>query len=156
MSDQNIENSTSNQRRGGFQKGVSGNPAGKPRGTKSRANQLIDKLFSANPEDLEAIVRATVKAARGAEPWAVEAILKRCWIPPKGRLLKFPLPPIKTLEHVAAAQSGLLQAVANGQITSAESVELSAVVERIGKALADSQVEERIARLEKLAERGGR
>jgi len=34
----------------------------KPKGTKSRATQLMDKLFSKNPQDLKDIVAATIKA----------------------------------------------------------------------------------------------
>jgi len=87
MNDLPIEKAITNQRRCGFQKGISGNPARKPKGTKSRANQLMDKLFSKNPDDLQKIVDVTIAAARRAEPWAVEAILKRLWIPAKDRLV---------------------------------------------------------------------
>jgi len=134
--------------------GQSGNIKGKPRGIKSRANQLMDKLFSRNPQDLQDIVSKTIALAKAGEGWAAQAILSRLWPVPKGALMQFPLPPIKTAADVAAAQEGLLQAVANGQITAGAAVELSGIVTALGKALESSELESRILKLEALAQRG--
>lgn len=151
MNEQIPEITVSKQRRGGFQKGISGNPSGKPRGTRSRANALMDRMFSKNPEDLQIVVAKTLSLAKAGEGWAVQAILSRLWPVPKGALMSFPLPPIKSAADVAAAQEGLLQAVANAKIPASVAVELSGIVERLGKALADTEIEARLAKLEKLA-----
>jgi hypothetical protein len=111
----------------------------------------MDKLFSSDTKRLKAIVDATLEAAEAKKPWAVLAILNRLWPIPKGSLMSFPLPPIKSVADVAAAQEGLLQAVANGQITAGIAVELSGIVERLGKALADSEITKRLEALEKIA-----
>jgi Family of unknown function (DUF5681) len=60
-----------------FKSGVSGNPAGKPRGTKSKSTQLMNAPFGKNPQDLRNIVSKTIECAKAGKPWAAELILAR-------------------------------------------------------------------------------
>jgi len=50
---------------GRFQKGMSGNPSGKPKGARARVTQLAEKLLD---DDRDAIVRAVIAAAKGGDP----------------------------------------------------------------------------------------
>jgi hypothetical protein len=52
---------------GRFQKGMSGNPNGKPKGVRARVTQLAEKLLE---DDRDAIVRAVIAAAKAARPCA--------------------------------------------------------------------------------------
>jgi len=124
-----------------FQKG---NP-GRRKGSKHKITVLAEKLLAKDAKD---IVVAVIKAAKNSDPTAMKLCIERICQPRKGALVSFPMMPVKTLEDVAAAQSGLLEAVGQSLLTPAESVELSTVIERLGKALEASDLSARIARLE--------
>ncbi len=47
-----------------WKRGVSGNPKGKPRGTKSKSTQLVERLVTGN----KAIIDVTVREAKAGEP----------------------------------------------------------------------------------------
>ena len=47
-----------------WKRGVSGNPKGKPRGTKSKSTQLVERLVTGN----KAILDVTVREAKAGEP----------------------------------------------------------------------------------------
>jgi Family of unknown function (DUF5681) len=49
---------------GRFQKGMSGNPIGKPKGARARVTQLAGKLLE---DDLDDIVRAVIAAAKNGD-----------------------------------------------------------------------------------------
>jgi len=53
------ENATKKQR--GFQKGKSGNPAGKPKGVRNRATLMAEKLMQ---DDAEDVIRAVTEKAK--------------------------------------------------------------------------------------------
>jgi hypothetical protein len=53
---------------GRFQKGMSGNPSGKPKGARARVTQLAEKLLD---DDRDAIVRTVIAAAKGGDPTAM-------------------------------------------------------------------------------------
>ena len=46
-----------------------GNP-GKPRGTKSKNTQLVERLVTSNPADVKAIIDVVVAEAKNGEAWA--------------------------------------------------------------------------------------
>lgn len=56
-----------------YQKGVSGNPAGKPKGA-NKTQQLRARLMTAVPE----ILAALVEQAKAGDPTAARLILERC------------------------------------------------------------------------------
>jgi hypothetical protein len=59
---------------GRFQKGLSGNPNGKPKGARARVTQLAEKLLD---DDRDAIVRAVIAAAKGGDPTAMRLCIER-------------------------------------------------------------------------------
>jgi hypothetical protein len=149
MNDRSIDKPASIQpRRHGFQPGKSGNPAGKPRGTKSRNTQLVERLVTGNPADVKAIIDVTVREAKAGEPWAAQEILKRIWPVPRGRLLKFPLPPLETVSDVSAAIGAVTQACANGLLTVDEASALADILERHAAILKADAIERRLRALE--------
>jgi Family of unknown function (DUF5681) len=148
MSDTSQEIAVTKQFGHRFQPGQSGNPKGKPKGTRSRANQLMDRLFSKNPEDLQTIVDNTIKLAKMGEPWAVESILRRMWIPARERMVTFPMVSIKTQADVAAALDRILEVTSQGLITPGEATALAAVIEKLGKSLELSEMDRRLTALE--------
>jgi hypothetical protein len=149
MNNQIIEKSTDIQpRRQGFQPGKSGNPKGKPRGTKSKSTQLMDAMFGKNPADLRAIVAKTVEAAKAGKPWAVELILARLWPVPKGRIVTFEMDDIVSVADIGRAFSGLWAATSKGFLTPDEAVQLGALLKDHAAALESSEIERRLRDLE--------
>ncbi len=152
MNDIPREKSLVEQRRSGFQPGVSGNPAGRPRknttspGIKSMT--AVERLLA---KGVVPVAETVLRLAKEGDMAAAKLVLDRVAPPRKGRLTLFNMPEIKSLADLAAAHNGLLSAVSKGLISSAESVELSAVLDKLGKALEASETEARLARLEKLS-----
>ena len=150
MNTTNPDISIAKQRGKPFTKGVSGNPAGKPPGTKSKGAAIIEALLQ-NPEDVKAIIDRTVALAKSGEGWATTLLLARLWPAPKSRRVTFPMREIKCLADISAAYNGLMQATGQGLLTPTEANELSSIIERMAGALDLSETERRLAALEKAA-----
>jgi Family of unknown function (DUF5681) len=153
MTDQTTEKSGQKQTIKGFQKGRSGNPAGKPKGTKSKSTQLIERIFKSDTKHLDEIIETTIKLAKAGEGWAVVALLDRVWPKPKPRhLVKFVMPMLESMDDATKAINGLLQAVSAGHLSISEANELSAIIERQASAIHSREVERRLEALEVAAQ----
>jgi len=124
-----------------------GNP-GKPRGTKSKNTQLVERLVTSNLADVKQIIDVVVAEAKAGEAWAAVEILKRIWPVPRGRLLKFPLPPLESVSDVSAAIGAVTQACANGLLTVDEAAALADILERHASILKADAIERRLKALE--------
>lgn len=60
-----------------FKKGVSGNPAGRPKGSKSQSILIRDKLIDALEKDAVEVVKAIVKKALDGDMTAAKIIMDR-------------------------------------------------------------------------------
>jgi hypothetical protein len=128
---------------GRFQLGQSGNPLGRPAG--SKATLLLADLIDGEGED---IVRALVTAAKSGDVSAGRALLDRLVPPRKDRPVAFALPALQTAADAAQAMAALTAAVANGALTPSEATELARLVEAFTKALEAADFETRLAALE--------
>ena len=133
-----------------FKAGQSGNPAGKPRGTRSKATVLLEAMLQ---ENAEAITEAVIQQARGGNLLAARIILERLIPPVRERPINVELPDVASTEGVAAAQSAILKAVATGEILPAEASTLSAIVETRRRSIETQELADRI---EKLEQRNGK
>src|SRR5579862_6795660 len=66
---------------GTFAKGVSGNPAGKPKGTRGHLARALDDLIAT---DALALLAKTVELGKDGDVAALRLILGRAWPMPKG------------------------------------------------------------------------
>ncbi|UQD95229.1 DUF5681 domain-containing protein [Bradyrhizobium japonicum] len=128
-----------------FPKGLSGNPAGKRPGTRHRATVLAEQLLSA---DLKAVVAKVVRKAKAGDMGAARLILDRVLPPRRGRPVRFPLPLLKTTGDVVAALEAVMAAMANGELSPAEAMEVSSVIELQRRAIETVEIEARLAQLE--------
>ena len=119
-----------------FKPGTSGNPAGKPAGTRSKSTQLLLVLMQ---DGAQKITQAVIEAAK--------IILARVMPPAKERPVCVDLPDTSTSEGVAAAQNAILQAVAAGDLLPGEASTLSAIVEAKRRAIETQERAERITQL---------
>jgi hypothetical protein len=101
MSNENNEVAKPKQ---GFQRGVSGNPAGHPKSTKTKSERLFDKLMNSKGTNLERILDRVMTMAEAGDGWAAKAIMDRVF-PARGRTIKLNLGgnPGEAVERVIAA-----------------------------------------------------
>jgi hypothetical protein len=140
-----LENSTPNQRRHGFQPGQSGNPAGKPKGTRHRATMLAEALFDGQAEQL---VQKAIEMALAGDPTAMRLALERLCPPRRERPVNVAMPKISVAADLIAAASALTGAAAAGEITPNEAAALSVLVGNVAKAVETAELAERLAKLE--------
>jgi hypothetical protein len=148
------ENSTAKQRRCGagrpFSPGQSGNPAGKPKGTRHRVTVLAEHLLDG---EAEALIRTVIEKAKQGDMTALRLCLDRIVPPRRDRPVNFVIPELKSAEDASKAMAAITTAVASGELTPAEAAELSRVIEGYVKAIEVNEIEQRIRALE---ERKGR
>lgn len=150
----NLDTTTQNKRRPGFQPGQSGNPAGRPKGNSSRAARLLQALSG---EDIDGILSAMVEEAKGGNVGAARLLIERIFPPAKERLLSLPgMPVITDAASVAEAQNWIVQSVALGELTPGEGNTLAAVIESRRRALETLELEQRIAAVEADQQKAGR
>ncbi len=128
-----------------FKPGTSGNPRGKPAGTRSKSTQLLLALMEG---DAANITKAVIEAAKSGDLMAAKIILDRLIPPAKERPISVDLPDTKTSEGVSAAQSAILQAVAGGDLLPGDASTLSAIVESKRRAIETQELADRITQLE--------
>lgn len=128
-----------------FKPGTSGNPAGKPRGTRHKATQAVMALLG---DEAEQITRVCIAAALGGDLVAVRLILERLCPPARERPLNIELPNVATVEGIAEAQGAVVEAVAAGDILPGEAATLSTILENRRKSLETLELEARIVALE--------
>jgi hypothetical protein len=128
-----------------FQKGESGNPAGRPHGARNRTTVLLENLFA---EDAEAIARKAIELAKAGETAALRMCLDRLVRARKDEPVVFDLPLLDTAADSVAAAARIVAAVADGDLTPSEAVDLAKVIDVYVGALATKGFEERLNKLE--------
>jgi hypothetical protein len=141
------ENTAGMQRGKPFQPGKSGNPAGKPKGTRNAATLALESLLDG---EAEALTRKAVELALAGDIAALRLCLDRILPPRKDRPVSFEMPMIDTAEDAKAASAALLAAVAAGSLTPSEAAEIGKLVDSYLRAIETTEV---LARLDKLEKR---
>lgn len=126
--------------------GQSGNPAGKPKGSRNHATRAVLALLEG---EAETITRVAIEAAKAGDLMAVRLVLDRLVPNAKERTVELPdMPDTSTSAGVSQAQQRILESVAAGAITPGEANTLAGVLEQRRKALETVELEQRIAALE--------
>jgi Family of unknown function (DUF5681) len=139
---------TENARRnhdGLWKPGQSGNPAGKPKGTRHRAT-LIAEQFIDNSGEL--LVKKCVEMALGGDAAAMRLVMERLCPPRRERPVSLAMPSIRSAADLIAAAAALADAAAAGEITPGEAASLSTLVANTAKAVETFELAERLTRLE--------
>jgi len=128
-----------------FEKGESGNPAGRPRGSRNRATLLMESLLA---DDAEAIGRKAIEMAKQGDMAAVRLCMDRLAPARKGEPVAFELPPLDKPADSVAAAAEIVAGVAAGKLTPSEGADLAKVVDVYVRAIATNAFDERLTKLE--------
>jgi hypothetical protein len=131
-----------------FQKGVSGNPRGKPHGTRNKATTMLLTLMVKGAKE---ITEAVITAAKKGDLIAARMVLDRLVPPAKERPVNIALPDTGTAQGCVEAQNAILQAVGEGNLLPGEGVALAGIVESRRRAIETLELEQRIVTLEEKA-----
>ena len=128
-----------------FEKGESGNPAGRPRGARNRATMLMQNLLA---DDAEAIWRKAIEMAIAGDLAAIRLCMDRLAPVRKDEPVAFELPPIEKPADIVAATASIVAAVAAGELTPSQAAEVSKVIDVHVRALESKGFDERLTKLE--------
>jgi len=130
-----------------FTPGVSGNPAGRPKGARNKSTLALETLLDGQAE---ALTQKAIDLALAGDMAALRLCLDRILPARKDRPVSIEMPTIDTAEDAKAASAALLAAVAAGSLTPSEAAEIGKLVDSHVKAIETTEV---LARLDKLEKR---
>jgi hypothetical protein len=128
-----------------FEPGQSGNPDGRPRGSRNKTTMAIEKLLQ---DEAETIVTKAIELAKSGDTALIKLCLSRLSPPRRDRHIPFMLPEMNTPADTLKAVAAITDAVAAGELTPGEAAHLSQLVANYAKALEVVDFEERVSRLE--------
>jgi len=125
-----------------FEKGRSGNPGGRRRGSRNKATLAAAALLAG---ESEALTRKAVEMALAGDPTAMRLCMERVLPPCRERSVKFSLPPIEaartgetcgpSAHDVSLAMNAVTAALARGEITPGEAERIAGVVDTFVRAI---------------------
>jgi Family of unknown function (DUF5681) len=128
-----------------FKKGQSGNPNGRPAGSRNKATIALDGLLE---KEGKAITAKAIELAKAGDLAAIRICMDRICPPRKDRPVKFALPKLEAASDAVAAASAIVEAVATGALTPSEAAELSRVVSVYATTLEAADFDARLRKLE--------
>ena len=120
--------------------------SGKPKGARHKVTQAVEALLDG---EAEALTRKAIEKALEGDMTAIRLCLDRIAPPRKDYPITFALPPIASPGDAVAALLAVISGVAEGEITPGEAEELSKLVDVYARTLLASDLEARVAHLEK-------
>jgi hypothetical protein len=128
-----------------FNSGRSGNPNGRPQGSRNKATLAIERLLDGQSE---ALTQKAVELALAGDMQALKLCLERICPPRKSRPIQIDLPMVETAADITAAQGAVIAAMANADITPDEANTIAGVLEAKRRSIETCELEGRIADLE--------
>ena len=116
-----------------FKKGKSGNPSGRPKGSRNlatvRADELFEQMLFGEDKKADAIIAKTISMAEEGDTACIRLCLDRIAPPRKDRPVCFTLPEMREPQDALNASMAIVSGVASGELTPSEASELAKVVE---------------------------
>ena len=119
--------------------------AGRPKGARNKATQAVLALLEGEGE---ALTRKAIEMALAGDGAALRLCLDRIAPPRKDNPVSFPLPPMKTAHDAAQAAGAVLEAVALGELTPIEAMQIMGLVDCFRRTLEVTELEARVVALE--------
>jgi hypothetical protein len=128
-----------------FAKGRSGNPRGRPAGSRNKTTTAAARLLEG---ESEALTRKAVELALAGDPSAMRLCLERILPACRERTVEFALPPIESAADIAPAMKAVTAALAGGTITPGEAEAIARIVDTFVRAIETSDFERRLKLVE--------
>jgi hypothetical protein len=132
-----------------FQKGRSGNPNGRPKGSRNRTTLACEALLE---EEAGSLTRKAIELAKNGDTIALRLCLDRIYPVRKDRLVRFTVPQISSPRDAADVAVAVAKAVAAGEITPDEGYEFTKMVDSYVRAYHTAELDERVAYVEQLSD----
>jgi len=129
-----------------FKSGKSGNPLGRPKGSRNKTTMAVEALLEG---DAEGIARKAVEKALEGDMAALRLCLERLLPPRRDRPVTFELPKIENVNDLVIASSAILKACAAGTLSPGEALEVMGLVSSHVRVLEMTDIEARLTALEK-------
>ena len=123
---------------------TTGNP-GRPKGARNKATQAVLALLEG---EAEALSRKAVQMALAGDGVALRLCLDRIAPPRKDNHVQFSLPRMTNARDAAQAAGAVLEAVAGGDLTPIEAVQIMTLIDSFRRTLEITELEARLAALE--------
>jgi hypothetical protein len=133
---------------GQFQPGQSGNPAGRPRGSRNKATMMIAALLD---EEGPRLMREAIDRALDGDSLLLRCCVTRMVPVPRGRPVELELAEGSGAGDVLASLAATVRAMADGAITPLEAADVAVVLEGQRRAIETHDLERRLRRLEEVA-----
>jgi len=92
--------------------GTSGNPSGRPVGSRNQRTLILEQLLDGEGE---ALTRKVIELAKKGDLFALRLCMERLLPPRKERVVNFALPKVAAAQHALAAFAAILEAIGEGQ-----------------------------------------
>jgi len=129
-----------------FQKGQSGNPAGRPRGSRNQASIRLQEMLE---QSAEGLFNKAVELAMAGNIAALRLCLEPLLPTHRNDALFCQMPPLAKAADAVAAIAGIASAALAGEVTADEAAKLTKVMSLYVKALEANEFEDRLALLER-------
>ena len=129
-----------------FQKGQSGNPAGRPRGSRNRSKIIADKLTA---PVLEKIVDGVAKKAMGGNLVAARLVLNMLAHVRRDERPTCNLPALNTPGDVLAAMQNVARDVSSGALTAGQGADIGKILDLFLQAHGHVELEGRLRQVER-------
>ena len=128
-----------------FQPGQSGNPAGRPRGSRNRHTIASERLFD---EEAEKLTRMLIDLAYRGHPVALRLCMDRVF-PVRDRPVTFDLPTMATASDAVGAMGEIVLGLADGDLTPQEATKVAKLVQSFTQTLSTAELERELRELAK-------
>jgi hypothetical protein len=129
-----------------FGPGRSGNPQGRPKGSRNKTTMAVEALLDG---EAKAIARKVVEKALEGDMAALRLCLERLLPPKRDRPVTFDLPKIENVNDLAVASSAILEACAAGTLSPGEAAEVMGLMSSHVRVLEMTEIDARLTALEK-------
>lgn len=133
-----------------FAKGASGNPKGRPPGTRNQSTLAAEIMLDG---EAEAITRIAIDRAKEGDGTALRLCLERIIPPRRERAVIFTVPHLGNVADAPLAVAAITAAASAGEITISEATELARLVDSYVRAVEATDLDQRLRAVEKATAR---
>ena len=124
-----------------FLPGQSGNPAGRPRGSRNKKTLMLEALLD---DESETLMRRVIGLAKMGDDVAMRLVFARMLPPRRDRPVPLELPRIESEADARRAAGDVMEALGAGEVTPQEAEQLLRVIAGAAMVMQSSGMSERI------------